>query len=641
MPHRVRDWATALAAATMVAALGAPASASAERPTGKPVYTTPPTIGGTAAERKSLKVESKGAWTGAAPITYSYAWSRCNAAGAECRAITGADTRGYHPVAADVGHRLVATVKGTNSEGSAEASSQPSQVVAAAGPRHKGTPAISGEAVDGRLLTVAEGTWKGTPPFSYSYQWLRCGHGGCHEIEGATSQSYRVRTEDIGSKLKAIVKATNAAGSGTVKSKASAKVVPGSPLNLSAPSITGTELPGQTLEAHEGTWVGTPPISYSYQWYSCPALGTCGEIGQATERTYQVGDGQIGDSFEVVVKAKNAEGEASATSPETGLTGSGEEAPENIVKPIVTGLTVTGQTVQADEGLWKGTTLSYSYQWELCEASGSGCTEIKGAESPSFLIPDGDAGDTLRVIVTATNGVGTVPATSEASTQILGVGPSNTEPPGVSGTPTAGQLLTASSGKWSGTEPITYEYEWLRCNASGEACTQAQAPSLLPTYVAQGADVNHTLRANVIATNIAGKGEAAVGGDRDDRGREALEPDRADRRRARDHGADAERDGRNVDGHRTDHVRLPVAVVLEVGDGMRERERRRIVLVQDPGRRRGSHAARRGDRQKRGRLRRKGIGRDHRSARCRSVEHGTAGGERHADRGAAVDGLVR
>ena len=323
-------------------------------------------------------------------------------------------------------------------------------------------------------------------------------------------QSYRVQSADITYKLRALVTATNSVGSGKAKSKSSAKVIAGSPLNLAAPTISGTVLPGQTLTANDGTWVGTPPITFVYQWLSCAPLGGgCSEIPGATEQTHTVGAGEIGDSFEVVVTATNGEGKASATSPETSITGGGVQPPEDVLPPLITGLAVTGQTVSATTGLWNGTEPAFSYQWELCNAAGASCAEIPGAEEATFTIPDGDAGHTLRVIVTASNSAGTASATSEPSAGILGVGPGNTEPPAISGNPTAGQILTASSGKWTGTEPITYEYEWLRCNAGGAECTTAAAASVLPIYAVAAADVGHTLRVNVIATNIAGKGEAS------------------------------------------------------------------------------------------------------------------------------------
>src|SRR6202007_2811261 len=86
--------------------------------------------------------------------------------------------------------------------------------------------------------------------------------------------------------------------------------------------------------------------------------------------------------------------------------------------------------------------------------------------------------------------------------------PKTPEGPGISGTATAGQILTASSGKWSGTEPIAFEYEWLRCNTGGAECTTASGASLLPTYLAAAADVGKTLRVKVIAKNIAGTASA-------------------------------------------------------------------------------------------------------------------------------------
>jgi hypothetical protein len=501
--------AAALAASAALAGAGGVATASAERPTGVPTDDVAPSLTGTAAEHKKLKV-LKGAWSGGAPIHYTYAWSRCSATGDECQTISGASKAAYLAVTGDVGHRLVATVTATNPEGATEASSQPSAVVAGAPPKHKGRPTISGEAVDGRILTAGDGAWKGTPPFTYTYQWERCGHGPCTPIEGATEKTYRAQTADITHKLRVIVLATNGAGSGKVLSKPSLTVVPGSPVNLAGPTISGIVLPGQTLSANDGTWVGTPPISFTYQWLSCAPLGAgCSEIAGATEATHVVGSGEIGDSFEVIVTAANAQGSSSATSPETSITGGGVQPPVDVLGPSILGLTVTGQTVTAAEGVWTGTEPAFAYQWELCNASGVACAEIPGASGSSFTIPDGDAGHTLRVTVTASNAAGTASATSEHSLEILGVGPTNTEAPSISGTATAGQILTASSGKWTGTEPILFEYEWLRCNTAGAECTTAAGASLVGlTYTVVPADVGHTLKVKVLAKNVAGSGSA-------------------------------------------------------------------------------------------------------------------------------------
>ena len=81
-------------------------------------------------------------------------------------------------------------------------------------------------------------------------------------------------------------------------------------------------------------------------------------------------------------------------------------------------------------------------------------------------------GDTVKVVVTATNVAGSSSETSAATSVIEGLLPSNGKAPEVLGSLVEGQTLSATSGSWSGTEPITYAYQWLQCNAAGEKCTE-------------------------------------------------------------------------------------------------------------------------------------------------------------------------
>jgi hypothetical protein len=85
--------------------------------------------------------------------------------------------------------------------------------------------------------------------------------------------------------------------------------------------------------------------------------------------------------------------------------------------------------------------------------------------------------------------------------------PVNTSPPIISGTPQDGQTLTASTGSWSGTQPITYGYQWQRCDSGGANCV-AIAGATGPTYLATSADVGRTLRVVVTAANSAGSASA-------------------------------------------------------------------------------------------------------------------------------------
>lgn len=42
--------------------------------------------------------------------------------------------------------------------------------------------------------------------------------------------------------------------------------IPNAPVNVTPPVVTGTTGVGDTLTATPGTWTGTAPITYAYQW---------------------------------------------------------------------------------------------------------------------------------------------------------------------------------------------------------------------------------------------------------------------------------------------------------------------------------------------------------------------------------------
>jgi hypothetical protein len=89
-------------------------------------------------------------------------------------------------------------------------------------------------------------------------------------------------------------------------------VAPIAPINLVLPDISGTEINGFELACSEGSWIGTPPIAYGYQWYRAdtPVL------------------------------------------------------PANTVLPVISGPQVENQALSCSSGAWTGTTpIAYMYQW--------------------------------------------------------------------------------------------------------------------------------------------------------------------------------------------------------------------------------------------------------------------------------------
>ena len=89
--------------------------------------------------------------------------------------------------------------------------------------------------------------------------------------------------------------------------------------------------------------------------------------------------------------------------------------------------------------------------------------------------------------------------TASAATQAA---PLNTTPPTITGTASVGQTLTAENGTWTNS-PTAYQYQWLRCGATGESCVGIPGATA-KTYLVVAADRGHTLRVRVTAVNADG-----------------------------------------------------------------------------------------------------------------------------------------
>jgi hypothetical protein len=373
---------------------------------------------------------------------------------------------------------------------------------AAAAPSATASPAIAGEARDGSTLTAAPGTWSGTTPMAYAYQWRRCDASGaaCADVAGATGPGYAVTAADAGRALRVRVTATNVVGASSATSAATAAVPGAPPVNSVAPSISGVARDGETLTAAAGTWSGAP--RYDHQWQRCGTV--CADVVGADGATYVLGAADVGATMRVRVTATTADGSADALSAATAAVAA--RAPASSGAPTVSGTAREGETLTAAAGTWSGTApISKAYRWRRCDTT---CADIPGAGGSTYTLTAADVGRTLRVRVTGANAAGTATADSDPTDVVVEKPPAAGGAPLITGAARDGETLTVQPGTWTGSP--SFAYRWRRCDAEGTGCAGIDGATGA-TYVLTPADVGSTLRAIVTGSNSGGTASSVSG----------------------------------------------------------------------------------------------------------------------------------
>ncbi|GAA3819313.1 hypothetical protein [Nocardioides panacisoli] len=304
-------------------------------------------------------------------------------------------------------------------------------------------PEVSGTPVAYGTLTVTPGTW-GPAGVTLHYQWLLDGE----PIAGATGTTYDVRGGDATHRISVRVTATeDGFAPAVVESEPGDPVAPCTIRHLSDAVVVGTPAVGEVLEASGGAWA-PEPASLGYQWF---ADGQ--PIAGATAQEHTVTSAEAGREITVAVTAsKTGCTPATATSAPTAAVQEG--AVHLVTRPTIVGDPVVGDELAVTDGAWDPDSVSLGYQWLR-----SG-TPIAGATGPSYTPTAADVGEQLAVHVTASapgyaDGGATTPATFPVRP---GAGAS-TGAPTVTGTPRAGQTLTASHGQWS-FAPDHLAFQW-------------------------------------------------------------------------------------------------------------------------------------------------------------------------------------
>ncbi|MHB9132351.1 MAG: tandem-95 repeat protein [Armatimonadota bacterium] len=316
-------------------------------------------------------------------------------------------------------------------------------------------PSITGTPHVGQTLTANPGTWnddkdsRGPETISYSYQWVRAtaaDGSGAEDLAGATNATYTVVAADNGQYLSVKVTATDNGTPGSASTMVQsgyllvANTAPmfteGEPMEVTCDEDNSPTAFSLTLHA---TDADGDTLTWSID--TAAGHGTASATGQGTSKaiTYQPDADYNGpDTFKVRVE-DGLGGTATLTINVT-ITAV-NDAPVNTVAPSITGTPHVRQTLTVNPGTWNDdkdsptSTVTLTYQWQR-SADNQTWTDIPGATGETYVPPDTDNGQYLRVLVTGTDtGIG-VPASQSTTVASAAIQLINANPTAVDDTAT-------------------------------------------------------------------------------------------------------------------------------------------------------------------------------------------------------------
>ena len=251
---------------------------------------------------------------------------------------------------------------------------------------------------------VVDATVGGVPQPTLTYQWSSgpAPSGPWTPIAGATAAGYVPGQGQIGDYLQVSVTAANGAGSPVTDEAVTASAIAGRSPRIGDVAVAGTPAVGKTVRAVVNGVTGVPTPGLVYQWQAASGA-SWNDIDGATSDRLEVAAAQVDQQLRVRVTASNSAGESSAASPpSTAVRGTA---------PGVGGVAVTG-TAEVG-GVLTATATGVSgvpaprvrYRWQVGGGGAGTWTDIPGADSARLQVPAAAAGEAVRAVAEAVNGV--------------------------------------------------------------------------------------------------------------------------------------------------------------------------------------------------------------------------------------------
>ncbi len=367
-------------------------------------------------------------------------------------------------------------------------------------------PAITALAVAGTPQVgtdlVSEVTASGAPAPTLTYAWSSgpSASGPWTAVPGSPAAPGYVPTQaQIGQYLRVTVTATNGVNPAATQSAVTATAVSGLRAQVGDVGVKGTAQVGKQLAAVVHGLKGVPTPSVAYQWQSRTG-STWSDIAGATAAQFDLTAAQVEQQVRVKVTVDNGVGSAaSANSPAT--------QPVRGTTPEIGGVTVSGDAAvggtltAAATGVSGVPTPTVRYQWQVGGGGAGTWTDIPGAESATLEVPADAAGQSVRAVAKAHNGVDPrawaysdadpVPAIPLAIGKVV-----------IAGKVQIGKTLTADPRDVTGDPTPSLTYRWQR--KTGNHWRAVKKGSRISVKVKR-AWYRDRLRVRVTATSTAGQ----------------------------------------------------------------------------------------------------------------------------------------